>query len=47
MKRGLGIEILKQVQAVVLKWKEFADTAGVPADTARKIAATHRTSILA
>jgi len=46
MKRGRGIEILKQVQAAVLKWMEFAEAAGVPAETARKIASAHRTEIL-
>ena len=42
MKRGRGTEILRQVQAAVLKWKEFADAAGIPSDTVGMIAATHR-----
>jgi len=36
----------EQVQAAVLKWMEFAELAGVPAETARQIAAAHRTGIL-
>ena len=46
MKRGRGVEILKQVQTAVLKWKEFAAAASVPAGMASKIAATHHTGIL-
>jgi serine/threonine-protein kinase HipA len=43
MKRGRGIEILKQVRAAVLKWKKFAEAAGVPAGIDDMIAATHST----
>ena len=43
MKRGRGIEILKQVRAAVLMWKKFAEAAGVPAGIDDKIAATHST----
>ena len=46
MKRGRGIEILRQVQAAVLKWTEFSEAAGVPAETARKIATAHHAGIL-
>lgn len=46
MKRGRGIEILNQVQSAVLKWIEFSEAAGLPSDTAARIAATHRTGIL-
>jgi serine/threonine-protein kinase HipA len=46
MKRGLGLEILTQVQAAVMKWTEFAETAGVPAEITQQIAATHRTGIV-
>jgi serine/threonine-protein kinase HipA len=43
MKRGRGLEILEQVQAAVQQWAEFAEAAGVPTETARRIAVTHRT----
>jgi serine/threonine-protein kinase HipA len=46
MKRGGGLEVLRQAQVAVLQWTEFAEAAGVPAGTAIKIAATHRTGIL-
>ena len=46
MKRGRAAEILLQVQQAVSRWKEFAQDAGVPRETIRKIASTHRTDII-
>ena len=46
MKRGRAAEILRQVQQAVSRWKEFAEEAGVPDKTVRKIASAHRTSII-
>lgn len=46
MKRGRATEILWEVQQAVSRWKEFADEAGVPKETVRKIAAAHRTDIV-
>ena len=46
MKRGRAEEIVHQVQAAVLQWKQFADKSGVPSDVADSISKTHRTSIL-
>ena len=46
MKRGRATEILREVQQAVSRWKEFAEEAGVPNETVRKIAAAHRTGII-
>ncbi len=46
MKRGRTTEILREVQQAVSRWKEFAEEAGVPNETVRKIGATHRTDII-
>ena len=46
MKRGRAADILREVQQAVSRWEEFAENAGVPGDTARKIAAAHRGAIL-
>lgn len=46
MKRGRATEILREVQQAVSRWKEFAEEAGVPNETVRKIASAHRTSII-
>ena len=46
MKRGRAAEILREVQDAVSRWGEFAEEAGVPDDTARAIAAAHRTGLL-
>ena len=46
MKRGRAAEILREVQDAVSRWREFAEEAGVPDDTARAIAAAHRTGLL-
>jgi serine/threonine-protein kinase HipA len=45
MKRGLGLEILEEVQAVVRQWPTFAAEAGVPEGTASQIASAHRTAV--
>ncbi len=42
MKRGRAEAILEEVQDAILKWPAFADEAGVPEATARKIAAAQR-----
>ncbi len=46
MKRGRAEEIVRQVQAAVLRWKHFADESGVPPAVADGIAKTHRVDIL-
>jgi len=46
MKRGRAEEILQQVQEAFLKWRVFAEEAGVPADVADRIAKAQRTNIL-
>ncbi len=46
MKRGRAEEILRQVQGAVLRWKYFAEEAGVPDDVAEKIGNVQRTDIL-
>jgi serine/threonine-protein kinase HipA len=46
MKRGRATDILREVQQAVSRWKEFAEEAGVPNETIRKIAAAHRTDIV-
>ena len=45
MKRGRGLEILEEVQAVVRQWPAFAAEAGAPEGTADQIAAAHHTDI--
>ncbi len=46
MKRGRAEDILQQVQKAVLKWKGFADEAGVPDKEAKAIANAQRTDIV-
>ena len=46
LKRGRAEEIVRQVQEVVLQWKNFADKSGVPPEVADGIAKAHRTEIL-
>lgn len=46
MKRGRAGEILQQVEGAVSGWKGFADEAGVPGETADRIARAQRTGIL-
>ena len=46
MKRGRAKEILQQVQNGILKWKDFAEEAGVGNVVADSIAKTHRMNIL-
>ena len=46
MKRGRAEEIVHEVQAAVLKWKQFADKSGVSPDVADGISKTLRTEIL-
>jgi len=45
MKRGRGLEILEEVQAVVRQWPAFAAEAGAPEGTADQIASAHHTDI--
>jgi len=42
MKRGRAETIVREVQAVVSRWREYADAAGLPADTRDKIQHTLR-----
>ena len=46
LKRGRATAILRDVQGAVSRWREFAEEAGVPDDTTRRIGATHRTDLL-
>jgi serine/threonine-protein kinase HipA len=46
MKRGRAEEIVQEVQAAVLQWKQFADKSGVAPGIADGIFKTHRTAIL-
>lgn len=46
MKRGRAEEIVRQVQEVVLQWKDFAGKSGVPPEIADGITKAHRTEIL-
>ena len=46
MKRGRAEDILQRVQNAVLKWKNFADEAGVPDKEAKAIANAQRTDIV-
>jgi serine/threonine-protein kinase HipA len=47
MKRGRAEAILEEVRDAILKWPAFAEEAGVPEPTARKIAAAQRCEIAA
>ena len=46
LKRGRATAILRDVQGAVSRWREFAEEAGVPDDTMRRIGVTHRTDLL-
>ncbi len=46
LKRGRAAAILRDVQEAVSRWPEFAEAAGVPAHSARRIGAVHRTDLL-
>ena len=46
MLRGRAEEILHEVHDTVLGWPRFAKAAGVPDETAQRIARTHRTALL-
>ncbi len=46
LKRGRAAAILREVQGAVSRWPEFAEEAGVPAHSARRIGAVHRTDLL-
>ena len=46
LKRGRAAAILRDVQGAVSRWREFAEGAGVPAHSMRRIAAAHRTELL-
>ena len=46
LKRGRATAILRDVQGAVSRWCEFAEAAGVPAHTMRRIGAVHRTELL-
>ena len=45
LKRGREQSLLEEVSAVVRRWSEFAEQAGVPADTQKRIARTHRLAL--
>ena len=47
LKRGRAIAILRDVQEAVSRWRQFAEEAGVPGETTRRIAAAHRMDLLA
>lgn len=47
LRRGRAADILRQVRDAVLRWPEFAAQAGVPAAAARRVAAAHRTDLIA
>ncbi len=46
LKRGRATAILREVQEAVSRWPEFAEAAGVPEHSARRIGAVHRTDLL-
>ena len=46
LKRGRAAAILREVQGAVSRWREFAEAAGVPAHSMRRIGAAHRTELL-
>ena len=45
LKRGRATAILDEVGRAVSRWREFAEKAGVPGETMRRIAAAHRTDL--
>ncbi len=45
LKRGRATAILRDVGQAVSRWREFAEEAGVPAETMRRIGAAHRTDL--
>jgi serine/threonine-protein kinase HipA len=45
MMRGRAGEILDEVRDVISQWRDYAQRAGVPGDTAQRIAKAHRLSI--
>ncbi len=46
LKRGRASAILRDVQEAVSRWRKFAEAAGVPAHSAQRIGAAHRTELL-
>ena len=46
LKRGRATAILRDVQGAVSRWREFAEAAGVPAHSMRRIGTAHRTDLL-
>ena len=46
LKRGRATAILGEVGQAVARWREFAEEAGVPGETTRRIAAAHRRDLL-
>ncbi len=46
LKRGRATAILGEVEQAVSRWREFAEEAGVPGKTTRRIGAVHRTDLL-
>ena len=46
LKRGRAAAILRDVQGAVSRWREFAEAAGVPGHSMRRIGAAHRTKLL-
>ena len=46
LRRGRATAILREVQEAVSGWREFAEAAGVPEDSLRRIGAVHRTELL-
>ena len=46
LKRGRAQEILTGVQAVVKRWPEYAERAGVPRDTMTRIGKAHRATLV-
>jgi serine/threonine-protein kinase HipA len=47
LKRGRATAILRDVGQAVSRWRDFAEAAGVPGETMRRIGAAHRTDLLA
>ena len=46
LKRGRATAILSEVGQAVSRWRDFAEEAGVPGETTRRIGAVHRTDLL-
>ena len=46
LRRGRATAILREVQGAVSRWREFAEAAGVPEHSLRRIGAVHRTELL-